>query len=69
MKQVVVRRIGVSSIYMLIPSEVVRAVDLKHNDLAYLMPIEGKPDQFLVRLVKAPVPQELVNQATAVEAV
>jgi hypothetical protein len=65
MKQVVVRRIGVSSIYMLIPSEIARAVDLKHNDLAYVVPIEGKPDQFLVRLVKAPVPQELIEQQPA----
>jgi len=68
MKQVVVRRIGATSIYLCIPSEFVRANNLKNHDLAYVMPIEGKPDQFLVQLVKAPVPQELVKQEPAVEA-
>jgi hypothetical protein len=50
---------------MRIPIELVRAFNLEHNDLAYLVPIEGKPDQFLVRLVKAPVPQELVSEPAA----
>jgi hypothetical protein len=61
-KQVTVRRIGYRSLYMCIPIAWVRANDLKNNDLAYLIPIEGRPDKFEVTLVKAPVPQELVAQ-------
>jgi hypothetical protein len=46
---------------MLIPVEWARAINLEHNDLAYLKPIEGRPDKFEVTLVKAPVPQELAE--------
>ena len=51
----------VTSIYMLIPVEWARAINLQHNDLAYLKPIEGRLDKFEVTLVKAPVPQELAE--------
>jgi hypothetical protein len=62
MQRVIVRRIGVTSLYMHIPYEWARAFGLRHNDLAYLVPIEGRQDKFEVTLVKAPVPQELVRQ-------
>ena len=65
MKRVNVRRVGVTSIYMLIPVEWARAINLEHNDLAYLKPIEGRLDKFEVTLVKAPVPQELLQQEAA----
>lgn len=65
MQRVIVRRIGVTSLYMRIPYEWARAINLTHNDLAYLVPVEGRPDKFEVTLVKAPVPQELVQQEAA----
>ena len=46
MKRVNVRRVGVTSIYMLIPVEWARAINLEDNDLAYLKPIEGRLDKF-----------------------
>jgi hypothetical protein len=36
----------------------VHASNLKPNDLAFLLPIDGKPDEFKVKLVKLPVPEE-----------
>jgi hypothetical protein len=42
MERVIVRRIGVTSLYMRIPYEWARAINLTHNDLAYLVPVEGK---------------------------
>jgi hypothetical protein len=59
MKQVIVRQNGLYSLYLRIPPEVVHANNLKRNDLAYLVPVEGRPDKFEVTLVKAPMPQEL----------
>jgi hypothetical protein len=66
MQRVIVRRIGITSLYMRIPYEWARAFGLRHNDLAYLVPIEGRPDKFEVTLVKAPVPRELLQQETAI---
>jgi hypothetical protein len=57
MKHVSVRQIG-SSIFMRIPIDMVRAFNLKNHDLAFLTPIEGRPDKFEVTLVKLPVPPE-----------
>jgi hypothetical protein len=62
MKQVIVRQNGLHSLYLRIPPEVVHANNLKRNDLAYLVPVAGRPDKFEVTLVKAPVPQELQQQ-------
>jgi hypothetical protein len=66
MQRVIVRRVGVTSLYMRIPYAWARAIDLKHNDLAYLVPVEGRRDQFTVTLVKAPVPPELQQEAVLV---
>jgi hypothetical protein len=62
MKQVIIRQNGLHSLYLRIPPELVHANKLKRNDLAYLVPIEGRPDKFEVTLVKAPVPVELIQQ-------
>jgi hypothetical protein len=67
-KQVLVRLIGYRSLYMCIPIEWVRANNLTDHDLAYLTPVEGRADKFTVTLVKAPVPQELVEQEAATPA-
>jgi hypothetical protein len=61
-KQVTIHRIGLRSLYMCIPIEWVRINNLTDRDLAYLVPIAGRPDQFQVTLVKAPIPQELLQQ-------
>jgi hypothetical protein len=61
MRHITVRLIG-HSLYFRIPREWVRANNLKNNDLAFLKPIEGRPDKFEVTLVKMPVPPELVPQ-------
>lgn len=63
MKQITVRRIGTHTLYLRIPPELVHANNLKHNDLAYLVPVDGRLDKFEVTLVKAPVPQELQREA------
>ena len=57
MKHVNVRQIG-RSIFLRIPVEFVRAANLKNHDLAFLKPIEGRPDKFEVTLVKLPAPPE-----------
>jgi hypothetical protein len=64
MKQVIVRQNGLYSLYVRIPPEIVHANNLERNDLAYLVPVEGRPDRFMVQLVKAPVPPELQRQKT-----
>lgn len=69
MKQVMIRRVGLYSLYMRIPPEFVRANKLKSNDLAFLVPVEGRPDKFEVTLVKSPVPLELMQREAAEEAV
>jgi hypothetical protein len=69
MKQVMIRRVGLYSLYMRIPPEFVRANNLKSNDLAFLVPVKDRPDKFEVTLVKSPVPQELTQQETAVEGI
>lgn len=63
MKQVTVHRIGLTSLYMRIPIEWARAINLEDNDLAFLVPVAGRLDKFEVTLVKAPVPAELVQEA------
>jgi hypothetical protein len=45
MKQVIVRQNGLYSLYLRIPPEVVHANNLKRNDLAYLVPVKGRPDK------------------------
>jgi hypothetical protein len=67
MQQVVIRRNGPYSLYIRIPPALVHANKLKEKDLAYLVPIVGRPDKFEVALVKAPVPREL-QKAAAIEA-
>jgi hypothetical protein len=63
MQQIVIRRNGPYSLYIRIPPALVHAIGLKEKDLAYLVPIAGRPDKFEVTLVKAPVPQELQPEA------
>jgi hypothetical protein len=64
MKQVTIVRVGLYSLYLRIPPEFVHANKLERDDLAYLVPVEGRPDKFEVTLVKAPVPAELAPQET-----
>ena len=58
MKHVSVRKVG-NSLYVRIPGAWVRANNLEDNDLAFLVPVEGRPNKFEVTLVKLPVPPEL----------
>jgi hypothetical protein len=37
---------------------VVHAIGLEPGDLAFYTPVDGKPDEFKVKLVKLPVPVE-----------
>lgn len=36
----------------------VRDNELRSGDLAFFMPVDGKKDEFKVKLVKLPVPQK-----------
>jgi hypothetical protein len=61
MKHVSIRQVG-GSLYFRIPSEWVRANDLRNNDLAFLTPVPERKDEFKVKLVKLPVPQEAASR-------
>jgi hypothetical protein len=58
MKHVAALRQNGRSLYMRIPAEWRHANNLAAGDLAFLTLVGDKPDEFRVKLVKLPVPQE-----------
>jgi hypothetical protein len=61
MKHVSVRQVG-NSLYVRVPRPWAKANNLADNDIALLVPVEGRTDKFEVTLVKLPVPPELQEE-------
>jgi hypothetical protein len=64
MKHGRIRKVG-GSLYVRIPAPFARLNGRANQDLAFWVPVEGRPDTFQVTVAKLPLPPELMQYAEA----